>query len=71
MQHLDQGLSTQTHFKQHIASLSKFMKEMANPFVDDFEDLVTLDSQKCMDKSVIRTLHSLEITGKKQYADFI
>ena len=44
---------------------------MANPFVDDFEDLVTLDSQKCMDKSVIRTLYSLEITGKKQYADFI
>ena len=47
------------------------MKQMGNPFLDDFEELVTLDSQNCVDKSVVHSVRSLEETGKKQYNDFV
>ena len=44
VQHHGQGHSTQTNVQKHIASLSETMKLVGNPFLDDFEDLVTLDS---------------------------
>ena len=47
------------------------MKQMGNPFLDDFKDLVTLDSRKCVHESVVHTVRSLEETGKKQYKDFV
>ena len=44
---------------------------MGNPFLDDFPDLVTLDSRNCADESVVAALHTLDDTGKKQYTDFV
>ena len=44
---------------------------MGNPFLDDFPDLVTLDSRNCADESVVAALHTLVDTGKKQYQDFV
>ena len=44
LQHHEQGHSTQKKFQQHVVSLSETMKQMGNPFLDDFEELVTLDS---------------------------
>ena len=43
---------------------------MGNPFLDAFEDLVASDSRNCIDKAVIRTIRSLEDTGKRQYQEF-
>lgn len=37
---------------------------MGNPFLDDFEELVTLDSRNCAEKSVVDGLERLEETGK-------
>ena len=50
LQHHEQGHSTQKKFQQHVVSLSETMKQMGNPFLDDFEELVTLDSRNCVDK---------------------
>ena len=44
---------------------------MGNPFLDNFEELVTLDSRNCIDQSVITSLYSLESIGKKQYEEFV
>ncbi|XP_056149200.1 LOW QUALITY PROTEIN: desmoglein-2-like protein [Lampris incognitus] len=44
---------------------------MGNPFLDDFKDLVTLDSRNRTDKSVVNTVLILEETGKRQYQEFI
>ncbi len=44
---------------------------MGNPFLDDFPELVTLDSRNCMDESVVNSLCSLEDTGEKQYQEFV
>ena len=71
LQHHEQGHSTQKKFQQHVVSLFETMKQMGNPFLDDFEELVTLDSRNCVDKSVVHTVRSLEETGKKQCKDFV
>ena len=44
---------------------------MSNPFLDDFPELVTLDSHNSVDNSVIAALHSLDDTGTTQYHDFV
>ena len=44
---------------------------MGNPFLADFSDLVSLDSQDCTDESVIAALYTLEDTGKEQYGNFV
>jgi len=42
---------------------------MGNPFLDDFPELVTLDSCNCADESVVATACTLDDTGEKQYQD--
>ena len=44
---------------------------MGNPFLDDFPDLLTLDSRNCTDKSVEVTVRTMEYVGRNQYQDFV
>ena len=39
--------------------------------LDDFPELITLDSRDCMNDSVSTSLYALEETGKKQYQTFV
>ena len=39
--------------------------------MDDFPDLVTLDSRKCVNKCVVDSLLNLEDIRKRQYQDFV
>ena len=43
---------------------------MGNLFLDNFPELVTLDSRNCMDESVVKALYALEDIGVKQYQEF-
>ena len=58
-------------FQKQVRSLYSVFKEMGDPILDDFPELVTLDSRNCMDESVVNSLHSLEDTGEKQYQEFV
>ena len=44
---------------------------MSNPFLDDFPELVTLDSRNCVDNSVTTALRALEDIGITQFHDFV
>ena len=44
---------------------------MGNPFLDEFDELISLDSRNCMDDSVATSLHTLEETGTNQYREYI
>ncbi len=70
-QNHEQGFSTQKLFQKQVNSLVKTIEKMDNPFLDDFPDLVTLDSRNCVDESVVLALHSLEDTGIQQYKSFV
>ena len=58
-------------FQRQVDGLCDTIRRMGNPFLDDFPDLVTLDSRNCADESVVAALHTLVDTGKKQYQDFV
>ena len=66
-QNHEQGVSTQTMFHRQVGSLCNTIRNMRNPFLADFLDLVSVDSRDCADESVIVGLHSLKDTGKSQY----
>ena len=44
---------------------------MGNPFLDEFDELISLDSRNCMDDSVATPLRTLEETGTNQYREYI
>ena len=48
-----------------MKSLSDVIRNMDNPFLDDFPELVNLDGRDCMDAPVAETVQSLEDVGKK------
>ena len=70
-QHHEQGLSLQKSFQKQVNALSATIRQMGNPFLDEFDDLVTLDSRKCTDTAVVTTVRTLEETGRKQYQKFV
>ena len=50
-------------FHKQVNSLYSTFKKMGNPFLDNFPELVTLDSRNCMDESVVKALNALEDIG--------
>lgn len=69
--HHESGLSSQKKFTQHVNSLTEVVKKMGNPFLDNFPELVAVDTRDCTDPSVIVSLQNLEETGKKQYNQYV
>ena len=43
---------------------------MGNPFLDDSNELLTLDTRNVLDKSVINTVQTIYKLGKEQYAKY-
>ena len=66
----DYDIENPDNFLQ-VDGLCDTIRRMGNPFLDDFPDLITLDSRNCADESVVAALHTLVDTGKKQYQDFV
>lgn len=67
----EMGQATQKTFQQQVNSLCDVIKNMGNPFLDDFPELVTLDSRNCVDPEVAESVRNLESTGKAQYQAFM
>ena len=67
----EQGLAAQKTFQKQVHSLYKTFKKMGNPFLDDFPELVSLDSRTFVNDSVAVSLRTLEETGTKQYKEYV
>lgn len=52
----EMGRSAQKTFKQQVNNLAGVIKRMGNPFLDDFPELVTMDSRDCMDDAVAESV---------------
>ena len=68
--HHDEGNSTQTSFKSQVLSLVEAFEDMGNPFLDESEDLSTLDMGIIMDESVVNTIRTIEALGKEQFNSY-
>ena len=54
--HHEEGLSMQKSFKEQAASLIQVINELGNPFLEDGNELLVLDTQNVMDESVVNTV---------------
>ena len=67
----EMGLSAQKTFKQQVNNLADVIKRMGNPFLDDFPELVTMDSRDCMDDAVAESVINLRQLGKTQCQEYV
>ncbi|XP_031553145.1 uncharacterized protein LOC116290281 [Actinia tenebrosa] len=65
------GLSAQKTFKQQVNNLVDVMKKMGNPFLDDFPELVTLDSHDCAHDDVAKAVMNLDSLGQTKYKEYV
>ncbi len=55
-QHHEEGFAAQKKFHVQVSNLYKTIQRMGNPFLDDFPELITLDSRDCAHQSVMVAL---------------
>ena len=67
----DEGQSAQKSFRDQVSSLVDIIREMGNPFKDDFVELVTQDSRNCMEEAVVSTVRNIESLGKTNYHEYM
>ena len=70
-QHHQSGHAAQKSFHKQVRRLFSTINNMGNPFLDDFPELVILDSRNYIDESGVNALRTLESIGKMQYQEHV
>ena len=68
--HHEEGFSTQRNFKEQTVNLVQVFCELGNPFLDDSNELLALDTRNVLDESVVNTVRTVQSKGKDQYATY-
>jgi len=68
--HHEEGFSAQKNFKEQTNSLIHVFNELGNLFLDNSNELLTLDTRNILDESVISTVRNIQNMGKEQYAQY-
>lgn len=71
MQNHESGKSSQVTFHRQVNKLCDVIRGFGNPFLDNFNELVTLDSRDCAHPSVAETVRKIEEIGEQQYARYV
>ncbi len=66
--HHEQTKSMQVAFFNQVKALSDIIEEMGNPFIDESNDLLVLDTRDLADPSVVNAMYNLM---KTQYDTFV
>ena len=69
--HHEQKRHIQAAFAQDVKSLVEAFEEMGNPFLEDSEDLLVLDSRNIVDASVRDAIQKIEQLGINQYEVYV
>lgn len=64
------GQAFQKTFKTLINSLVDTIRNMGNPFIDYFPELIARDSRDCTTAGVAETMQSLEDIGQTEYKEY-
>lgn len=70
-QNHEAGRAAQKTFHRQVKNLCDVLRRTGNPFLDDFPELVTLDSRDCADISVAESVEKLDKLGKEQYQKYV
>ncbi len=68
--HHDQTVSIQTAFANHVRSLVAVIEEFGNPFEEESQDLLVLDTNVIADAAVVETVRNAKKIGQKQFDAF-
>jgi len=71
VQNHEAGRAAQKTFHRQVKNLCDVVRRTGNPFLDDFSELVTLDSRDCADTSVAESIKKLDKLGKEQYQKYV
>ena len=62
--HHEEGFSTQKNFKE--LALDDIISDLSNPFSDDSDELIALETRNVIDATVVNTIRT-EFLGQEQY----
>ena len=68
--HHDQTASVQTSYAKDVRSLVATIEELGNPFEEESQDLLVLDSKLIADPAVVETIHNVKSIGQNQFDAF-
>ena len=69
--HHEQTSSKQQRFQKHVHSLVDVSEKYGNPFTEESQDLIVLDSWDIAGHHVIETISNIERIGKEQFQAFL
>ncbi|QQP49809.1 uncharacterized protein LOC103506659 [Caligus rogercresseyi] len=69
--HHEQKPAVQEAFRKQVRSLTAVLEEMGNPFLEESQDLLVLDSKDIVNSAVADTVRNVESVGAKQYKTFV
>lgn len=69
--HHEQKQHIQSAFARDVRSLTEVFEEMGNPFLEDSEDLLVLDSRNIADVAVSDAMKEIEELGLDQYEAYV
>ena len=67
------GAAQKTAFQGQVRNLCDVVSRTTgtDPFLDDFSELVNLDSRDCADTSVAESVKTLDKLGKEQFQNYV
>lgn len=71
LRHHEQTKSTQNKFFNQVKMLTNVIEEMGNPFIDESNELLVLDTRDLADPGIVNAMRIIEITGQQQYDEFV
>ena len=69
--HHEKNLGVQTSFLKEVKSLVAVIEEIGNPFLEQSQNLLVLDTRYILDPSVGESVKKAEKLGEKQYHNFV
>ena len=69
--HHEENRSWQKLFVKDVRSLTSAIEELGNPFEEDSNELLALDTKQTADVSIIQTVESAYKIGKDQFDLFV
>ena len=68
--HHEEAKGLQISFAKEVKSLVSVIEEMGNPFAEESDDLLVLNSRDLADTEVIKTVQEIEGLGQQQFEAF-
>ena len=70
-EHHEQSSATQRKFAVKVKNLTDVIREFGNPFLEESNDLLKLDSRDVVDPAVAKGVQKAHEVGKEQYDSFV